>query len=211
MYNALVDIDAVNPFALRRYFAGAREELDTLYFATLRRKWDANVREERPKVGGEVPTIGTVTIVSPVAHARLRVNPEQAEKRAAEELQFNKRFATEVPKYPEEGSQVRLNVAAILREDALLKRKQSEDTKLIKVRLSWRYTCQVWPNISKHAYDDSSRSDLFPRYLRSQCIKEDDDVEDCKDGDTHTPTSLSLPHINILGVRPFLVNSYLGT
>lgn len=50
-----------------------------------------------------------------------------------EELQFDKRFPTDVPKYPDEGSQVRLNAAAILREDALLKRKQGQDAKLIKV------------------------------------------------------------------------------
>eukprot|EP00903_Cladosiphon_okamuranus_P017044 g15709.t1 len=57
---------------------------------------------------------------------------EEAEQRMVQELQFDKRFPTEVPKYPEEGSQVRLNAAAILREDALLKRKQGQDAKLIK-------------------------------------------------------------------------------
>ncbi|CAM9126544.1 unnamed protein product [Pylaiella littoralis] len=57
---------------------------------------------------------------------------DEAEKRMVEELQFDKRFPTDVPKYPEEGSQVRLNAAAILREDALLKRKQGHDAKLIK-------------------------------------------------------------------------------
>lgn len=50
-----------------------------------------------------------------------------------EELQFEKRFKTDVPKYPEDGSQVRLNAAAIYREDALLKRKQGQDAQLIKV------------------------------------------------------------------------------
>lgn len=58
---------------------------------------------------------------------------EKAEVRAVQELQFDKKFPTDVPKYPEEGSQVRLNAAAILREDALLKRKQGQDAKLIKV------------------------------------------------------------------------------
>lgn len=51
------------------------------------------------------------------------------------ELQFDKRFKTDVPKYPDEGSQVRLNAAAIFREDALLKRKQGQDAQLIKVKL----------------------------------------------------------------------------
>lgn len=71
---------------------------------------------------------------NPCAHA-FHVNMKKAEKRMADELQFNKRFTTEVPKYPEEGSKVRLNAAAILREDALLKRKQAQDANLIKVRL----------------------------------------------------------------------------
>lgn len=57
----------------------------------------------------------------------------KAERRMAEELQFDKRFETDVPVYPGEGAQVRLNAAAILREDALLKKKQGQDAQLIKV------------------------------------------------------------------------------
>lgn len=62
----------------------------------------------------------------------------KAEKRTVEELQFEKRFKTDVPNYPEEGSQVRLNAAAIFREDALLKRKQGQDAELIKVPGRWK-------------------------------------------------------------------------
>lgn len=63
-----------------------------------------------------------------------------------QELRFDMRFKTDVPKFPEEGSQVRLNAAAILREDALLKRKQGQDTQQIKVifrtmrTYAWVYT-----------------------------------------------------------------------
>ncbi|CAN0552056.1 unnamed protein product, partial [Laminaria digitata] len=52
---------------------------------------------------------------------------DEAEERMVQELRFDMRFKTDVPKFPEEGSQVRLNAAAILREDALLKRKQGQD------------------------------------------------------------------------------------
>ncbi|CAM9528974.1 unnamed protein product [Choristocarpus tenellus] len=57
---------------------------------------------------------------------------EEVERRMESELQFNKSFHAAVPKYPEAGAQVRLNAATIIREDALLKRKQGQDAKLIK-------------------------------------------------------------------------------
>ncbi|CAM9307897.1 unnamed protein product, partial [Chrysoparadoxa australica] len=53
----------------------------------------------------------------------------EAEREA--ELKFDASFYKPVPKYPKDAS-VRLNASAILREDAVLKRKQSNDAQLLR-------------------------------------------------------------------------------
>lgn len=56
----------------------------------------------------------------------------EVEAERSKELKFNSFRAKPPPKYPSGGADVKLNVAAVLREDALYKKKQEQDAALIK-------------------------------------------------------------------------------
>ncbi|KAG5192900.1 hypothetical protein JKP88DRAFT_156539 [Tribonema minus] len=57
---------------------------------------------------------------------------KEIEAQRAAELQFSRRPAKPPPQFSDTAAEVRLNLGAILREDALLKKKQAEDASLIK-------------------------------------------------------------------------------
>lgn len=56
----------------------------------------------------------------------------EVEARREAELQFDSFRATPMPTYSDEGAHVRLNVAAVLREDFLYKQKQEHESRMIK-------------------------------------------------------------------------------
>mmetsp|Transcript_12226 Transcript_12226/g.15864 ORF Transcript_12226/g.15864 Transcript_12226/m.15864 type:complete len:644 (-) Transcript_12226:584-2515(-) len=57
---------------------------------------------------------------------------KEVEEERQKELQFDMKHANPIPRYPEKGAAVKMNVAQVLREDALFKKKQQNEAALIK-------------------------------------------------------------------------------
>eukprot|EP01138_Halocafeteria_seosinensis_P006232 gb/GECG01006373.1/.p1 GENE.gb/GECG01006373.1/~~gb/GECG01006373.1/.p1 ORF type:complete len:910 (+),score=221.53 gb/GECG01006373.1/:1-2730(+) len=85
---------------------------------------------------------------------------QQIEAERDRELQFDKPKANPVPEYPEEGADIKMNVAAILREEALFRKRQKEEAKTIEeyeANLRDSSEFEQWQKRLKEAEEEEQR------------------------------------------------------